>query len=55
MREVLEFGVPYVWAIDPESLESDLHTPSGSRKLEDGILRIEGTTIEVPLRLLEED
>jgi Uma2 family endonuclease len=55
VREVLEFGVPYVWVIDPETLESDLHTASGSRKLEDGILRIEGTAIDVPLRALDED
>ena len=55
VREVLAFRVPYVWVIDLETLESDLHTASGSRKLEDGILRIEGTAIEVPLRALDED
>jgi Uma2 family endonuclease len=55
VREVLAFGVPYVWVIDPGTLESDLHTAAGSRKLEDGILRIEGTAIEVPLRGLDED
>ena len=55
VREVLEFGVPYIWVIEPATLDSDLHTPSGSRKLDDGILRIEGTLIEVPLRLLEQD
>ena len=55
VREVQAFGVPYVWVIDPVSFESDLHTASGSRKLEDGILRIEGTAIEVPLRALDED
>jgi Uma2 family endonuclease len=55
VREVLAFGVPYVWVIDPETLESHLHTASGSSKLEDGILRIEGTAIEVPLHALEED
>ena len=55
MREVLAFGVPYVWVIDPGTLESDLHTASGSRKLEDSVLRIEGAAIEVPLRSLDED
>lgn len=54
VREVLDFGVPYVWVIDPETMESDLHTPSGSHALEDCILRIEGTPIEVPLKALEE-
>lgn len=55
VREVLDFGVPYVWVIDPQTLESEVHTPSGSRTLEDGVLKVEGTAIEVPLRLLEED
>ncbi|MBV9745946.1 MAG: Uma2 family endonuclease, partial [Acidobacteriia bacterium] len=55
VRQILEFGVPYVWVIDPETLESDLHTASGSRALEDGVLRIGGTPIEVPLRALDED
>jgi len=55
VREVLAFGVPFVWVIDPGTLESDLHTASGSRKLEGGVLRIEGTVIEVPLHSLDED
>jgi Uma2 family endonuclease len=55
VREVLAFGVPYVCVIDPETLETNLHTASGTRRLEDGILRIEGTAIEVPLRALDED
>jgi len=55
VREVLAFGVPYVWVIDPETLESDLHTASGCRKLEDRILRIDATPIEVPLHALDED
>ena len=29
VREVLAFGVPYVWVIDPVTLESDLDTASG--------------------------
>jgi Uma2 family endonuclease len=55
VREVLDFGVPYVWVIDPETLESELHTQQGSTILEDGILRIPNSDIEVPLRALEED
>jgi Uma2 family endonuclease len=55
VREVLAFPVPYVWVIDPGTLESNLHTPFGSGKLEDGVLRIEGTAIEVPLHSLDED
>ncbi len=55
VREILDFGVRYVWVIDPETLESDLHTAAGSRALLDGILKIKGTPIEVPLRALDED
>jgi Uma2 family endonuclease len=55
VREVLESGVPYVWVIDPETLESEVHTPQGSTTLIDGVFRIAGTAIEVPLAALEED
>jgi Uma2 family endonuclease len=55
IRQVLEFGVPNVWVIDPETLECEIHTPQGSRKIDDGILRVDGTPIEVPLHGLEEE
>ena len=47
-----EFGVPYVWVIDPETLENELHDDRGRRSLPDGVLRIEGTPIEIPLHSL---
>lgn len=55
VQQVLEFGVPYVWVIDPETLESELHTPEKRMALEDGILRIPGTEIVVPLATIFED
>ena len=55
IRQVLEFGVPNVWVIDPETLECEIHTPQGSRKIDDGVLRVEGTPIEVPLHGLDEE
>jgi Uma2 family endonuclease len=55
VRELLAFGVPYIWLIDAETLESELHTQQGSALLADGILRIPNTPIEVPLHALEED
>jgi Uma2 family endonuclease len=55
VRELLAFGVPYVWIIDPQTLESEVYTPQGSTILADGICRIPGTPIEVPLQQLEED
>ena len=51
----LGFGVPYVWVIDPETLESAVHTRQGRARLEDGVLRIAEAGIEVPLKLLDED
>ena len=55
IAEWLEFGVGYVWVIDPETLESALHTTHGRVLVEDATLRIPGTPIEVPLRQLGED
>jgi Uma2 family endonuclease len=50
-----EFGVRYVWVIDPETFENELHDERGRTSLDDGVLRIPGTAIEVPLRLLDEE
>jgi Uma2 family endonuclease len=55
IRELLEWGVPNIWVVDPETLESELHTPAGVHNIEDGVLQTKGTPIEVPLRQLEED
>lgn len=55
IRQLKDFGVPNIWIIDPETLESEIHTHQGSQKVEDGILRVDGTPIEVPLHKLEED
>jgi Uma2 family endonuclease len=55
VQAILEFGVPYVWVIDPETLESELHTADKHTPLEDGVLRIPGTPIEVPLNGILED
>jgi Uma2 family endonuclease len=52
VRQLLEFGVPNIWVIDPETLVADIHTPQGSRRITDGIMRVDGTPIEVPLRNL---
>jgi len=55
IRQLREFGVPNIWIIDPETLEAEVHTAAGSSKVEDGILRVPGTPIEVPLRELENE
>jgi Uma2 family endonuclease len=55
IQAVLESGAPYVWVIDPEMLESELHTAEKRTLLEDGVLRIPGTEILVPLAAVFED
>ena len=55
VQAVLDFGVPYVWVVDPETLESDLYTAEKRTPLKDGVLRIPGTQIEVPLAGIFED
>jgi len=54
VRQVLEFGAPNVWVIDPETFDAEMHTANGSRRADDGVLRSEGSQIEVPLKKLEE-
>jgi Uma2 family endonuclease len=55
IAEWLEFGVEYVWVIDPETLDSILHTSHGRVPILDATLRIPETPIEIPLGQLEED
>lgn len=54
VRQLLEFGAKNIWVIDPKTLEAEIHTPQGSRTIKDGILRVDGTPIEVPLHGLVE-
>ena len=55
IAEWLEFGVGYVWVVDPETLESILHTAQGRVTVSDDALRIPKTGIEIPLRRLEDE
>ena len=55
IQAILESGAPYVWVIDPVTLESDLYTAEKRTPLEDGVLRIPGTEIVVPLAAIFED
>jgi Uma2 family endonuclease len=47
--ELLANGVPNVWIIDPETLESELRTPSGIKDVPDKTLRLEGSPVVIPL------
>jgi len=53
--ELIANGVPYVWIIDPETLESELRTPSGVQSVPDKTLRVEGSPIVIPLREVIEE
>ncbi|HYW45667.1 MAG TPA: Uma2 family endonuclease [Bryobacteraceae bacterium] len=47
--DYLEFGVPYVWIIDPNTRKADVYTPGAIYEAKDLILRTEDPPIEVPL------
>ena len=54
-KELVASGVPYVWIIDPNSLESELRTPNGSERIEGKTLRIPESPIVIPLRDVVEE
>jgi Uma2 family endonuclease len=48
--ELIQNGVPYIWIIDPETLESELRTASGAQKISEKTLRLPDSPIVIPLR-----
>jgi Uma2 family endonuclease len=54
VKEAIEFGAPYVWVVDPETLESYVTTSHSQYELHDGVFRIEAMDITIPLTKLEE-
>ena len=55
IAEWLEFGVAFVRVVDPETLESILHSARGRVPVSDATVRIPETPIEIPLRRLEDE
>ena len=53
--ELLANGVPYVWIIDPETLDSELRTPSGIKDVPDKTLRLPDSPIAIPLQEVMEE
>ena len=47
--DYLQFGVRYVWVVDPRTRRAWTYTNDGSRESKDGILRTEDPAIELPL------
>lgn len=50
--DYLNFGVRYVWVIDPASRRAWVYTLEGSREAKDGILRAESPHVELPLPVI---
>lgn len=42
-------GVPNVWVVDPETLQSELWTASGVQRVADKSLRVPNSPIVIPL------
>ena len=47
--DYLEFGVEYVWMVDPRSHRAWIYRPEGMREVHDGVLRTTNPDIEIPL------
>jgi Uma2 family endonuclease len=48
-NDLIEHGVPFVWIIDPNTLESELRTPAGVEPVPDKILRLPDSPIVIDL------
>ena len=49
ITDYLEFGVKYVWVVNPRTGRGHIHTAEGSREAKDGVLRTNDPAIELPL------
>jgi Uma2 family endonuclease len=47
--DYLEFGVRYVWVVNPQSRKAWVYTAEGMREVKDGVLRTADPEISVPL------
>jgi Uma2 family endonuclease len=49
IEDYLEFGVSFVWIVDPRTRKAWIHTSEGAREAKDGILRTTSPEIRVSL------
>jgi Uma2 family endonuclease len=49
IEEYLAFGVACLWLLNPRTRQGYVYTNDGMREAKDGILRVAGTPIEVPI------
>ena len=54
-KELIAGGVPYIWIIEPKTLESELWTAQGKVDLPDKTLRIPNSPIVIPLPEVVQD
>ena len=54
-KELVENGVPNIWIIDPNTLESELWTAAGKQQVADKTLRLPDSPIVIPLRDVMEE
>lgn len=47
--DYLNFGVPYVWVVNPENRRAWTYTKLGSLEVTDGVLRTQNPSLEIPL------
>ena len=47
--DYLAFGVKYVWVVNPRTRRGYVYTSGSAREAKDGVLRTEGSEIEIPL------
>jgi Uma2 family endonuclease len=53
VADYLQFGVPFVWVIDPVTKLATIYTQDGAREIRDGILTTQDPDITVNLNELE--
>lgn len=53
--DYLNFGIRFVWVVNPRTRQGYIHTAEGSRPAKDGILRTSDPALEVPLGELFEN
>jgi Uma2 family endonuclease len=47
INEYLDFGVPYVWVIDPISFTGEIHTPEAIERVRDGRFRAGNIEVDI--------
>ena len=53
--DFLNFGVRYVWVINPRNRRAWVYTPEGSREVKDGVLRTSNPDLEIKIAELFPD